>query len=76
MEITYDRRHNIAYIRFQDMMVGVKTTVFEDANVDLAPDGSLYGVELMNANEQLGDRLIIVNQETGEQIEVPLRKAS
>lgn len=76
MELTYDRRHNIAYIRFQDKMVGVSTTVGEDYNVDLAPDGSVYGIELMNANEQLGDKLVIVNQETGEQVAVPLPKAS
>lgn len=76
MELTYDRRYNIACIRFQEKTVGVSTTVFEDANVDLAPDGSVYGIEPMNANEQLGDKLVIVNQETGEQVEIPLKKAS
>ena len=75
MELTCDRRYNIAYIRFQEKMVGVRTvTVSEDLNVDLAPCGSVYGVELLNANEQLGNKLVIVNQETGEQVEVPLPK--
>ena len=77
VELTYDRRYNIAYIRFQKKLIGVKTIVVsEDFNVDLAPDGSVYGIELMNANEQLGDTLVIVNQETGEQVEVPLPNAS
>ena len=28
--------------------------VSDDLNVDLGPDGTVYGIELLNANEQLG----------------------
>jgi hypothetical protein len=42
----------------------------------MAPDGSIYGMELLNANEQLNrekmDRILIINEATGEQIDVPL----
>jgi uncharacterized protein YuzE len=72
-ELAYDRRYNIAYICFHEKMAGVETMVVSgDFNVDLAPDGSLYGIELMNANEQLRNKLVFVDQETGEQTEVPL----
>jgi len=27
--------------------------VSDELNVDIAPDGSVYGIELLNANEQL-----------------------
>jgi len=45
-------------------------------NVDMAPDGTIYGIELLNANEQLqrGDTgsLLITNEATGEQKELLL----
>ena len=48
----------------------------EDLNVDLAPDGTVYGIELLNANEQLGHgdmgKLLCVNEATGDQTELPL----
>ena len=38
----------------------------EELNVDLAPDGTVYGLELLNANEQLqasdDGALIVVNE--------------
>ena len=27
--------------------------ISDDMNIDIAPDGTVYGVELLNANEQL-----------------------
>ncbi|MFA7238407.1 MAG: DUF2283 domain-containing protein, partial [Phycisphaeraceae bacterium] len=66
MELTYDRKHNIAYIRFRPIAGGsgssgssggsdqVQTLrISEEMNVDIAPDGTVYGIELLNANEQL-----------------------
>jgi hypothetical protein len=45
-------------------------------NVDLAPDGTVYGIELLNANAQLrgedGGRLVLVNEADGEEREIPL----
>jgi uncharacterized protein YuzE len=73
MELSYSPRHGVAYIRFQDRLVDapVETVqVSEDVNIDLAPDGSVYGVELLNANEQLGRTngraVVVTNEETGE----------
>ena len=60
MELTYDRKHNVAYLRLkpvrpQDAVWHVETVrVGDDMNVDLGPDGTVYGIELLNANEQLG----------------------
>ena len=77
MRFTYDPRHNIAYIRFGENQEQVETIqVSEELNVDLAPDGTVYGIELMNANEQLQrdgvDRVLVVNEATGEKTELPL----
>ena len=77
MKFTYDPRYNIAYIRFQAKQAQVETIrVSDELLVDLAPDGTIYGIELLNANEQLrrddSGRLLIVNEATGEHVEVPL----
>ena len=78
MKLTYDPRHNVAYLRLQEKTVPVETVRISDAlNVDLAPDGSVYGIELLNANEQLrGEergKLIIENEATGAVTEVELK---
>jgi uncharacterized protein YuzE len=77
MKLTYDPRHNIAYIRLHAKTAEVKTVRVSDAvNVDLAPDGTVYGIELLNANVQLrqgdGDRVIVLNEATGEQTEAKI----
>ena len=47
-----------------------------ELNVDIAPDGSVYGIELLNANEQLraadGGQLVLVNEADGREVTVPL----
>jgi uncharacterized protein YuzE len=54
MKLTYDPRANIAYIRLRARTEQVETIrVSDELNVDLAPDGTVYGIELLNANEQL-----------------------
>ncbi len=77
MKFTYDPRYNIAYIRFQEKCDAVETVrVSDELIVDMAPDGTIYGIELLNANEQLRHedtgRLLVVNEATGEQVELPL----
>jgi uncharacterized protein YuzE len=77
MRFTYDPRYNIAYIRFREKKTGVDSIrVSDELVVDIAPDGSVYGIELLNANEQLRreDRgaLVVINEETGERAELPL----
>jgi len=66
MELTYDPHHNVAYLRLKqprpdDADWQVQTVcVSDDLNVDLAPDGSVYGIELLSANEQLGEAAQVV----------------
>jgi uncharacterized protein YuzE len=79
MKITYDPRYNVGYIRFKDKIAEVESIKLSDELiVDIAPDGTVYGIELLNANEQLqrGDMggLIFVNEATGEQTKMPLVK--
>lgn len=67
MKLRYDRRYNIAYIRLREKTEQVETIrVSDELNVNLAPDGTVYGIELLNANEQLraGDdgRLVVVDE--------------
>ncbi len=77
MKLTYDPRHNIAYLRLLEKTAEVNTVqVSESLNVDLTEDGTIYGIELLNANEQLAGltpgKLVVENEETGESIEVGL----
>jgi uncharacterized protein YuzE len=78
MLLTYDPEQNIAYIRLREPATEVQTiTLSDEVNVDLAPDGTLYGIELLNANEQLrngSDRALVqvLNQVSGDTTEVPL----
>jgi uncharacterized protein YuzE len=77
MKLTYDPRYNIAYISLRAKTEQVETVrVGEDLNVDLAPDGSIFGIELLNANEQLrggdGGALIVIDEASGQRHEIPL----
>lgn len=46
--------HNIGYIRFGEKGAEVETIhISDELNIDLAPDGTVYGIELLNANEQI-----------------------
>ena len=57
MKLTYDRAQNIAYLRLRPRGAQVQTVrVSDELNVDLAPDGSVYGIELLNANDQFARR--------------------
>ena len=72
MKLTYDPRHNVAYIRLREKSGQVETIrVSDELNIDLAPDGTIYGIELLNANEQLragdGGRIVVVDEAKGEE---------
>ncbi len=77
MKLTYDPTSNVAYIYLHEQTTQVETVrVSDELNVDIAPDGTIYGIELLNASEQLArdrnDRLIVVNEASGESVEVKL----
>ena len=76
MQLTYDPARNIAYVRLRDPAGAQVETIrlSDEVNVDLAPDGSVYGIELLNANAQLheadGGKLVLDLAE--RRVEVPL----
>jgi uncharacterized protein YuzE len=77
MKLTFDRAHNIAYLRLRPRGAQVQTVrVSDELNVDLAPDGSAYGIELLNANEQLraadNGKLILIDEADGREVELSL----
>ena len=77
MKLTYDPEHNIAYLRFHEKKGQVDTIrVSDELNVDIAPDGTVYGIELLNANAQLEaedeGNLIVVNEALGQCRKLPL----
>ena len=77
MKLTYDPKQNIAYLRLHEKKAQVETIrVSDELNVDIAPDGTVYGIELLNANAQLeaedDGNLVIVNEAIGRRQELPL----
>lgn len=77
MKLTYDPRYNIAYIRLHEKSAEVETIkISDELNVDIAPDGTVYGIELLNANRQLrgeeAGKLLIFNEASGERAEMVL----
>jgi uncharacterized protein YuzE len=77
MKLTFDPRHNIAYLRIADATAEVETIrVSDELNVDLTPDGKVYGIELLNANEQFRGltegALVLENEATGARAEISL----
>ena len=67
----------MACLRLHERPMQVDTIrVSDELNVDVAPDGTIYGIELLNANEQLrrehAGKLIVENEATGTVAEVPL----
>ncbi|HNY13762.1 MAG TPA: DUF2283 domain-containing protein [Candidatus Wallbacteria bacterium] len=75
MKLTYDPKYNIAYISFKEKPDKVETIcVNEELNIDISADGSVYGIELLNANEQLdivkNKGLVLKNESTGEEVKL------
>jgi len=67
----------VAYIHLKEKTAEVETVhISEELNIDLAPDGTVYGIELLNANEQLtpsdNGKVVVVNEERGQTTEIPL----
>ncbi|MEW6668682.1 MAG: DUF2283 domain-containing protein [Thermodesulfobacteriota bacterium] len=77
MKLTYDPAHNIAYLRLHEKREQVDTIrVSDEMNVDIAPDGTVYGIELLNANAQIeaedDGNLVVINEALGRRQELPL----
>ncbi|MBU0701215.1 DUF2283 domain-containing protein [bacterium] len=77
MRLTYDPCYNIAYIRFQEKKNNVETVrISEELVIDMTADGTIYGIELLNANEQMrqedNGNLVVINEFTGKQVELAL----
>jgi len=75
MKLTYDPTY-IAYLALRDKRKQVETIHLSDElKVDIAPDGTVYGIELLNAAAQLGSTLVI-HGPFGEQTDVKLQLSS
>ena len=78
MEIRHDPRYNIAYISLRDKAESEVQSlkISEEIILDISANGEIYGIELLNANEQLkaqsGLTLTYNNEATGETSELKL----
>jgi uncharacterized protein YuzE len=56
MRLSYDPEYSIGYLRFHEKSGPVTTLkISDEMNIDIAPDGTVYGIEILNANEQLAE---------------------
>jgi uncharacterized protein YuzE len=74
MKLTCDRDKNIAYLRLRPKVAEVDAIrISDEMNIDIAPDGSVFGIELLNANEQLrsadGGKLVVVDEVENREVE-------
>jgi uncharacterized protein YuzE len=76
MRLTHDPRHNVAYLRLKEKPADghVRTvTVSESVNIDLDADGTVFGIELLNANDQIfaadGGAFVFVDEAAGRRTE-------
>ena len=77
MRLSYDPRHNVAYLRLRESSANVETIrISDELNIDIAADGTVQGIELLNANVQLrgadGGRLVVVDEADGSETSLPL----
>jgi uncharacterized protein YuzE len=74
--LTYDLGHDVAYIRLGAPGARVETIrLTDDVHVDLAADGTVYGIELLHATAQLGGDaglLVVLDEARGERRALPL----
>jgi uncharacterized protein YuzE len=76
LEISYDKKYNIAYIKIQEKTSKVETiTLSDEIDIDISPDGKIYGIELLNANDHLksqDNELVFTDMVTGKKIKIPI----
>ncbi|MBI1869982.1 MAG: DUF2283 domain-containing protein [Chlamydiae bacterium] len=78
MKLTYDPRYNIAYLRLHEKTDSVQTLhISDELNVDISSDGTIYGIELLNANKQLcgedAGKLVFINEALGKSKEISFK---
>lgn len=78
MKFSYDPRYNVGYIHFKSKTSDAESIKLSDELViDLAPDGTVYGIELLNANDQMQrddtGEFRMINEETGEETKFALK---
>jgi len=71
LEINYDKRYKIEYIKIQKKTSEVETIKLSDeVNIDIYPDCKTYVIELLNENEQLqisqNNELIFTDESTAK----------
>lgn len=78
MKLTYDSRYNIAYIQLREKKQATVDSIkiSEELVIDMSADGTVYGIELLNANKQLQDKqplhLLFINKATGKRQQLKL----
>jgi len=77
MKLTYDLRHNTAYLRICEKPTTVETVhISDEMNVVVALDGTVCGIEFLKAQQQLAGtdqgQFVFVNEAKGDQRQVPL----
>lgn len=77
MRISYDPKYNVAYIKVREKAENVETLrISDELNIDLSPNGKIYGIELLNANEQLEfekkREFVVLNEMTGQKAELQI----
>jgi uncharacterized protein YuzE len=77
MKISYDPRYNIAYIQLREKTNQIETLrISDELNIDISSDGKIYGIELLNANEQLqikkGGEFVLIDESTHKTVKLPI----
>ena len=75
MKVTYDSKYNISYIKLAESTEEVEAVkISDEVNIDISPDGKIYGIELLNANELLkqNGELVFLNEATGEETKIAI----
>ena len=77
MRITFNPDLDIAYIYLREGEEEVTTiSLSDDLHIDIAPDGGVYGIELLDARQQLfgsdGGQLEYENEVSEERVAVML----
>lgn len=73
MKLTYDPKYNVAYLRLHEKKGQVTTIqISDEMNIDIASDGTVYGIDLLNANEQLAQDSSLIVESEGRHREIPV----